>query len=285
MNLSDTYEKVKPSIVAFTLRRCLTATNSENLNNDQPSFPPILGTGFIIDKKGIIATNDHVAEKLEKPAGLSSFPNSESCYQATIFKITDGGLIAIPLEIWEVCRPKKRRKTKEPFYGPDKPDIAFVTVKAKDLPALELDISELKEGTEVATAGFPMGRVLLTAPGWLHQIGPTLQKGIISALLPFHQAVPHAYAINIMIQSGASGSPVFLPENGKVIGIMDSSLNNPAKNEQGDKYNIPTNISYATPSYLIAKFFKNVEAKDPFELPEDAETFADIIANIIKIVE
>ena len=283
MSLSNTYEKVKPSIVAFT-KKYIIVTNPEDLNEGQLSFPPIIGTGFIINKNGIIVTNDHVAEALKKTINLPSVPKGECIYQATIFKITDEGLVQISLEILEVCQPEKYRRTKGVYYGPDKPDIAFVLVKAKDLPALELDISELKEGIEVATAGFPMGRVPLIAPGWLHQITPTLQRGIISAILPFQQAVPHAYAVNIMIQGGASGSPVFLPENGKVIGIIDSRLNDFAKSEQGGIYGVPTNISYATPSYHIANFFELVKAKDPFELPKDTETFADLVANTKKEV-
>ncbi len=283
MSLSKTYEKVKPSIVAFTEKYSIIAS-SENLNEAQLSFPPIIGTGFIINKNGIIVTNDHLAEVIKKPIKIPTIQENVCSYDATIFTISDEGLVQISLEILEVCQPKKYRRKKGVYYGPDKPDIAFVLVKAKDLPALELDISELKEGIEVATAGFPMGRDPLIAPGWLHQITPTLQRGIISAILPFQQALPHAYAVNIMVQGGASGSPVFLPENGKVIGIIDSSLNDFAKSEQGGIYGVPTNISYATPSYHIANFFELVKAKDPFELPKDTETFADLVANTIKKV-
>ena len=153
MSLSNTYEKVKPSIVAFTKKYSIV-TNPENLNEGQLSFPPIIGTGFIIDKNGIIVTNDHVAEELKMTINISSVPKGEGIYQVTIFKITDEGLVQISLEILEVCQPEKYRRTKGVYYGPDKPDIAFVLVKAKDLPALELDVSELKEGIEVAEDRF-----------------------------------------------------------------------------------------------------------------------------------
>ena len=77
---------------------------------------------------------------------------------------------------------------------PAGPDLAFVPVKARGLPAVALDGPEaIDEGTEVATAGFPMGTDALMAPGWIHQVTPTLQRGIISAVLPFPCPTPHAY--------------------------------------------------------------------------------------------
>ncbi|MFA5292909.1 MAG: serine protease [Phycisphaerae bacterium] len=280
MGLSDTYEKVKPSIVAFTSKYSVF-TNPEDLNEKNLSFPPIIGTGFIINKNGIIVTNDHVAEEIKKPCALPCAKKGECAYQATIFKITEEYLVQAPLEILEIYQPEKL-KTKGLYYGPNKPDIAIVLVKARDLPALELDTSELREGVEVATAGFPMGKDLLTAPGYLHQITPTLQKGIISAVLPFQGAIPHAYAVNIMVQGGASGSPVFLPESGTVIGIIDSSLIDSVESIQKDTYQIPTNISYATPSYHISNFLKEVEGNYSFKLPQDTKTFDDLIANTEK---
>ncbi len=277
MSLSKTYEKVKPSIVAFTEKYSIV-TDPEKLTEAQLSFPPIVGTGFIVNENGVIVTNDHVAKELKKTIKLPFIPKDECIYQATIFKITDKGLVQIPLDILEIYQPKGF-KTDKIYFGPDKPDIAFVVVKAKGLPALELDTSELKEGIEVASAGYPMGTYALIAPGWLHQIAPTLQKGIISAVLPYQQAFPHAYAINIMIQGGASGSPVFLPENGKVIGIIDSSLEDYNISKKEDVYKNPTNISYATPSYHISNFFKEVKTKGGFELPNDTQTLDDLFAN------
>jgi hypothetical protein len=52
---------------------------------------------------------------------------------------------------------------------------------------------------------------------------PPLQAGIISATLPFPGTRPHGYLINVMIQGGASGSPVFLSDSGTVIGAVYSS--------------------------------------------------------------
>jgi len=298
MGLPETYEKTKPSIVAFTKK--YSFFTEKELTPQNLSFDPIIGTGFVIDKNGIIATNDHIAERLIKSEPNPLSRNGECHFNAMLFNITDKGLLPIHLEIIEVFQPK-RYPTKM-HCAPDKPDIAFVKVKAKDLPALELDTSTLKAGIEVATAGFPMGTNALVATGKLGQISPTLQRGIISAVLPYQQTLPHAYTINVMVQGGASGSPVFLPESGKVIGVLYSSLNdyNQLSGEgvlkdieltkEGKavesmqikikaKYAVPTNISYVIPSRDISGFFSELNSGDDFTLPSDTKTLDELIAS------
>ena len=292
------YENIKPSIVAFTAKYSILT--EKELTPPNLSFAPIIGTGFVIDKNGIIATNDHVAEILIKSEQHPLARNGECHFNVMLFSITDKGLLPIQLEIIEVFQPKSYPR--KMLCAPDKPDIAFVKVKAKDLPALELDTSILKAGVEVATAGFPMGTKALVATGKLGQISPTLQRGIISAVLPYQQALPHAYTINVMVQGGASGSPVFLPESGKVIGVLYSSLNdyNQLSGEgvlkdielakEGKavesmqikikaKYAVPTNISYVAPSHDISGFFSERKSDGDFTLPSDTKTLDELIAS------
>lgn len=56
MGLPETFEAVRPSIVAFISRVALA----------KPVFPNIFGTGFCVDRSGIIATNRHVIEAIEE---------------------------------------------------------------------------------------------------------------------------------------------------------------------------------------------------------------------------
>src|SRR5437660_10524844 len=60
-DLASTYREVRKSIVAFVPRHLPL-----RLGQKPPVFPPIVGTGFIIDD-GIVVTNNHVVRRL---AGL-----------------------------------------------------------------------------------------------------------------------------------------------------------------------------------------------------------------------
>jgi hypothetical protein len=85
-------------------------------------------------------------------------------------------MIEIPLEILGAIGLRQVIPPGAAYYGPPQgPDLAFIHVKATGLPAVRLhDLRGIEEGVEVATAGFPMGTDALTAPGWVHQMTPTL---------------------------------------------------------------------------------------------------------------
>lgn len=274
MTLVESYSLVKKGIVAFVPLYHPLKSKDDPL----PVFPPIFGTGFIVNENGLIATNYHVAaaaDRLFKPADA---PRNKPPFVAILFKIAPHGLLQIPLEVLGAFKIQSFI-TGKVYYGPPAPDIAVVHVKAKGLPIVELDgESPIEEGAEIATSGFPMGTDALTAPGWLHQLTPTLQRGIISAVLPFPGAHPHAFTINVMIQGGASGSPVFLPSNGKVIGVLYGALTE--RNETigaKDKYSVPTNISYVVPARYLTKALDLIKNDPNFRLPDDAQSIDQMI--------
>lgn len=187
-------------------------------------------------------------------------------------------MLNIPLEVIGAFKIGKY-KPGQTYYGPKIPDIGFLHVKAKGLPALKINDNRkiLCEGLEIATAGFPMGTDALRAPGWLHQITPTLQKGIVSAVLPFRCASAHGFSINIMTQGGASGSPVFLPETGEVIGVLYGGLNDYSLTKNKDIYAMPTNISYVVPSHFISKSLALIIEDPRFTLPPNIKTLQEML--------
>ncbi len=299
MNLIESYEKIKTSIVAFAPLFHPVYDPDE----PPPEFPPIFGTGFIVDE-GIVATNDHVVKAFSRLPRPKDCPPDLWPVQCLLWHfIPDKGMATIKLEVLGVLSISHMEHGKV-YYGPPKPDVAFVHVKMKRLPRanVKYNLEEIKEGREIATAGFPMGTETLTAPGYLHQLTPTLQKGIISAVLPFPCATPHSIMINIMVQGGASGSPVFLPETGDVIGILYAGLEEKRKTKSGLPIKIrqkieqfepsihshyftsPTNISYIVPAHYIENMLNTVKADPNAKLPEDTLTLEEFVKKAEHVV-
>ncbi len=271
MGINSAYKLVKQSIVAFTLKYVPIYDEK----GTPPPFPPILGTGFVVHPDGILATNAHVVNAFSRVFRPADAPRDEWPVQAKLLKLTEEGMVEIPLQILGVAKIGQF-KTGPVYYGPKEgPDLAFVKVKARGLPAVSIDSKTvIEEGYEIATAGFPMGTDALTAPGWLHQLTPTLQRGIVSAVLPFVCATPHAYSINVMTQGGASGSPVFSSDSGAVVGVLYGGLRDFHVTKEKDLVAVPTNISYVVPSHYIEHalgvVMKNPDMKpDPEALPID----------------
>ena len=292
MGLIESYETIKPSIVAFSPMFHIPSSKDEQL----PEFLPIFGTGFVIDD-GIVVTNDHVVKvipKLPKPPDCPPDLWPVVCYLWHF--LPEKGLAAIPLEVLGVFGISDVEHGRV-YYGPPKPDVAFVHVKMRNLPKanVKYDLKEIKEGREVATAGFPMGVLTLMAPGYMHQFTPTLQKGIISAVLPFQCNTPHALMINIMVQGGASGSPVFLPESGDVIGVLYGGLEEKRKvksalpRKSGKQielpepslhshiFSSPTNIGYVVPAHYIEKMLQSVKSDANLQFPDDTITLEEYV--------
>lgn len=278
MSLTVSYQKVRDSIIAFVPKY----EPIWGKEAPPPPFPTIIGTGFIVKKDGLIATNRHVTDEF---FNVFKPPEAESewAVHACLLRLTPGGMAKVPLEVLGFYQAKF--EIPENYYGSKQgPDISFVYVKARDLPALDIDKeSEIIEGMEICTAGFPMGTDALMAPGYLHQISPTLQKGIVSCVLPFTCSTPHAYAVNMMTQGGASGSPVFLPDSGRIVGVLYGSLNDFRRTlNQKDIYTVPTNISYVVPSHYVSAALKQFDEEKVFELPKDAKPLDEIIEDGMK---
>jgi hypothetical protein len=292
MSLAQVFEVVRPDIVAF-----MPAFSPRLPGSVRPEMFPIVGTGFVLDD-GMVVTNAHVIDALLGLPRPPDWPKEKWPFVATLFHHIDQkrypnapteGYAEVPLEVLGVVRVGDIQLSQERgiYYGPRRPDFNIVHVKAKGFPKIDVLASTdaLREGTEVATVGFPMGTEALTAPGWLHQLGPFLQRGVISAVLPFTCKAPHSFVINVMSMGGASGSPVFLTDSPKVVGILNAGLlaaNDTLSQILGTPVRLgvtqtPTNFSYVVPSYFFASAIKPVRDSGAFELPESTLSLDEII--------
>lgn len=293
MSLAEVFEAVRPAVVAF-----MPATVARLAGEPRPELFPIIGTGFILDD-GMVVTNAHVVDALLRVPRAPDWPKDKWPFTAALFHHIDKdrypnapteGYALVPLEVLGVLRVGdiQLEQQRGIYYGPRRPDFNIVHVKAKGLPRIELlsTTEALREGVEVATVGFPMGTEALTAPGWLHQYGPFLQRGIISAILPFVCKAPHSFVINVMSMGGASGSPVFLTDSPKAVGILNAGLlsaNDTVSHILGAPVRLgitqtSTNFSFVVPSYFFASAMKPFRESDEFRLPEDTVSLDEMLS-------
>lgn len=224
--LVETLPRIKPSIVAVgTFQR----TRS-------PAFK-FLGTGFAVGDGSLIATNAHVV-----PEGLAADQMEMLA-------------IAVPGGNQSVVRGVKKAATDKDH------DLALLRLEGAPLPALQLDGSgPVKEGQSVALTGFPIGSVL--------GLAPVTHRGIVAAITPI--GIPQAsagalnpslirrlstnpfrvYQLDATTYPGNSGSPVFIPETGDVVGVVNMVF---VKSTKESILSEPSGISYAIPvEYLRA---------------------------------
>lgn len=225
-DLPSIIEKTKPSIVAIGTFK-------------KTQSPPFIfrGTGFVISDGNLIATNAHVL-----PA--SQLPDDPELAIVTRANSTEGSIrrahvVAIDTEH----------------------DIAVIKAEGPTLPSLKLaESSEVREGQSIAFTGFPIGGVL--------GLFPVTHHGIVAAITPITQPAANGSKINgAMIRQtrrgsfnvlqldataypGNSGSPVFLPDNGEVIGIVNKVF---VKESKESALSTPTGITFAIPVEYINK--------------------------------
>jgi S1-C subfamily serine protease len=205
----------------------------------------ILGTGFVIDRSGLILTNRHVIEALMtgRPDGTRGLLPG-----ATAFLFVDAeppagmiamrGLVMADLVEARLCPSAPEPTTPPPAeLGPttlapeEAPDIAVCRADLAELPeplrqfepVRIVSSANVSEGTPVGILGFPQGQSYPAAVRSTSQmqLTPLLQTGVISARLPFGAAHvrPKILVLDMLVNQGSSGSSLFLA-SGDVIGVV-----------------------------------------------------------------
>jgi S1-C subfamily serine protease len=247
MLLSETYEAVLPSVVAFASQRTVSR---------QSKFPEIIGTGFVVDGRGLVATDRQVVEALR---ALPLHPRTgQSTALAIVWSAVEGKtgrqytslFISIKRHI-----VLEAFKSSGPFHEETVPDLAFVQLNLSALPPMKLssEPNTLRVGMPIATAGFPLGADALHVYGKITQITPILRHGIVSSLYPFPCPNPHRFTIDTMSQAGVSGSPIFLTDSPTIVGMIHTAFPG-------------TNISISIPSPIIEWGLHQALKSQPLDL-------------------
>jgi len=231
-DLVDTVPRVKPSVVAI-------GTYQRGRN---PAFR-FLGTGFAVGNGRLIATNSHVVpatlatEKMETLAIAVPGEKESAVHMATA-----------------LARDKDH-------------DLAVLRLTNASLPALTLDAGDaVREGQNVAFTGFPIGNAL--------GLSPVTHRGIIAAITPI--GIPQArgrelspalirrlarepfliYQLDATAYPGNSGSPVFDPDTGNVLGVINMVF---VKSTKENILSDPSGISYAIPAAYLRALIEKLE--------------------------
>lgn len=237
-SLPETIDKIRPSIVA--------------VGTHAPTHRPpaqFRGTGFVVGDGRLVVTNHHVV-----PALL----NTDHFESLAVFS----------------GRGQQVRMHRAKVLASDSEhDLAVLRIEGEPLPALTMSgQSRVREGQSIALTGFPIGMVL--------GLYPVTHQGIIAAITPL--VIPAAsaqqltakavramdrpfdvYQLDATAYPGNSGSPVYDPETGQVLGVINMVLVRATKESA---LSDPTGISYAIPSAYVMNLLKQPGVQIPDEV-------------------
>ncbi|MCB1939255.1 MAG: trypsin-like peptidase domain-containing protein [Rhodocyclaceae bacterium] len=223
-DLPETVQRIKPAIVAV----------GTYLPTRSPAFR-FLGTGFAIGDGRTIATNAHVV-----PTILDTDKRETLA-------------IVIPQGMRGDVRSVVKLRA-DPTH-----DLAILRITAgAPLPALALQDTTIAEGESIAFTGFPIGSAL--------GLKPVTHRGIVSALTPI--SIPRGnarelnarqirslansafevYQLDATAYPGNSGSPMYDPDTGSVVGVLNMVF---VKETKENVLSKPSGISYAIPARYL----------------------------------
>jgi len=214
------YSKVRSGVCAIG---ALRVSQQEFIKApDAPQFT-IIGTGFLV-RDTTVFTNRHVVLAVKAFAEKHRIP-ADRLYLQFNYGVARGH----HQQGW--CRFGKHG-----FMSNQNLDIGVIEFVRRPEPSFAvcqpLDVVENLEipiGVAVAALGFPYGTSAQqreTGAGEkIYRFGPVLQQGYLSAIAPFDEANrAERLLLDVRTSGGMSGSPVFLPDSGEVIGILDAGI-------------------------------------------------------------
>lgn len=263
MAFRDVVQAIRPAVVGLGILA----------DQRDPLSVVIMGTGFIVDEQGWIMTNRHIADLfIGERDGVVGVRNALA--RAVLFidaagrelpgrGRAAGGVGATPCPIVGVATPPGAEDGD--LHYDSVPDLAMCRINVAGLarmgvgrvPHIDLGNSEhVREGDEVGIIGFPLG-LTLAQDQRLRQLTPIAQKGVVAATLPWSGVPnPHAFQLDINVNPGSSGSPLFLAETGEVVGVVFAApvhrgevmVETAAGRQAVATVDLPTGFGYAVPT-------------------------------------
>ncbi|WP_232420076.1 S1 family peptidase [Nitrosococcus watsonii] len=223
-------------------------------------------------RAGLVDTIEHVKRAVVGVGTYASIRGVQAHYRGTGFVVADGRHVVTNAHVLPSELNSERNEYIAVFVGVKGQvrraekvvvdaihDLALLKIGGSSLSFLSLgNPSQVREGEGVAFTGFPIGPVL--------GLYPVTHRGIISAITPVATAGRASQDLNPQrIQQlrrqpfkvfqldataypGNSGSPVYDPDTGRVLGVVNKVF------VKGSKENVlkhPSGITYAIPANYV----------------------------------
>ncbi|HEY9099734.1 MAG TPA: serine protease [Thiobacillus sp.] len=203
--------------------------------------------------------------------------------QGTGFAILDGRYVVSCAHIFSKPLDSEKKEIHAVFLGRDRQigvrparlvatdllhDLALLKIEGDPLPALKLGNSDLaREGSQLYFTGYPIGSVL--------GLNPSTHRAGLAAIVPIYTPLQKAaqldartlkqarnafdiFELDAIAYPGNSGSPVWHPETGEVLGVVNSVY---VKGSKEAALSTPSGISYAIPSKYVQDMLDQVLPK------------------------
>lgn len=193
------------------------------------------GTGFVVADGNLAVTNAHVLPASDQPPDGSEL----------VVQVRRGRELSMrSATVLEVDRPR---------------DLALLRFSGEPAPALRLgDSDAVKEGQIIAFTGFPIGGALGFSPvthrGMVSSITPIVlpaangQRLSARSIRSVREGAFDIFQLDATAYPGNSGGPVFDPDSGAVIGVINMVF---VRGSRETALSQPSGITYAIPSNFI----------------------------------
>jgi len=205
--------------------------------------------------------------------------------QGTGFAVLDGSYVVSCAHIFTQQLDSEKNETFAVFLGRDRQmsvrtaqlvvidkahDLALLKIAGTPLPTLKLgDSTQAREGWQLYFTGYPIGSVL--------GLNPSTHRAGLAAIIPIFTPVANASQLNVhalkqasdayevfeldaVAYPGNSGSPLWHPDTGEVLGVLNSVY---VKGVKETALSAPSGISYAIPAKYVRALLEQAQSKAP----------------------
>ncbi len=205
--------------------------------------------------------------------------------QGTGFAVLDGLHVVTCAHVFAKPLDRSKKEAHAVFIGRDRQvnvrsarliatdtarDLALLKIEGDPLPALKLGDSEhAREGWQLYFTGYPIGSVL--------GLNASTHRAGLAAIIPIFTPLASAAKLNArtlkqakdayevfeldaIAYPGNSGSPVWHPDSGEVLGVVNSVY---VKGSKEAALTAPSGISYAIPAKYVHRLLEQAQAKTP----------------------